>query len=143
MDRCLVSKDITFQLMEKAKEAMKAAYVPYSGYTVGAALLAGDGTIYTGCNIENAAYSPTCCAERVAFFKAVSSGQRKFTAIAVCGGKDCHIADAFPPCGVCRQVMQEFCDPSEFVIIVMKPDTYEEFLLKELLPYGFDNSHMC
>ena len=143
MARNLIDSKIVDQLIAEAKVAMTKAYVPYSGYTVGAARLAKDGTIITGCNIENAAYSPTCCAERVAFFKAVSSGIKEFTTIAVCGGKGGVIADAFPPCGVCRQVMQEFCDPEKFVIIVIKPDTYDEFLLKELLPYGFDNSHMC
>lgn len=142
MGRGLIDKAVVDKLIAQAKDAMKMAYVPYSGYTVGAALLAKDGTIVTGCNIENAAYSPTCCAERVAFFKAVSSGVKDFTAIAVCGGKNGTIADAFPPCGVCRQVMQEFCNPKEFVVIVIKPDSYDEYLLEELLPLGFDNSHM-
>ena len=96
------------KLIELAKEAMLHAYVPYSGYKVGAALLCADGTVYQGCNIENASYTPTICAERSAFFKAVYDGPREFTAIAVCGGKDGVITGAFPPCGVCRQVMREF-----------------------------------
>ena len=91
------------KLIELAKEAMQHAYVPYSGYKVGAALLCADGTVYQGCNIENAAYGPTNCAERTAFFKAVYDGHRDFTAIAVCGGKDGIITGAFPPCGVCRR----------------------------------------
>ena len=89
----------------------KFAYVPYSGFTVGAALLTKSGKVYLGCNIENAAYGPSNCAERTAIFKAVSEGEREFAAIAVVGGKDGNAADIFPPCGVCRQVMQEFCEP--------------------------------
>ena len=94
------------KLMDLAKEAMEHAYAPYSGYKVGAALLCADGTVYQGCNIENAAYGPTNCAERTAIFKAVYDGHRHFTAIAVCGGKDGMITGPFPPCGVCRQVMR-------------------------------------
>ena len=97
-------------LCARAVEAMGHAYAPYSGYKVGAALLCADGTVYQGCNIENASYTPTVCAERTAFFKAVYDGHRDFTAIAVCGGKDGVITGAFPPCGVCRQVMREFCE---------------------------------
>ena len=94
------------KLAELAKEAMTHAYVPNSGYKVGAALLCKDGTVYQGCNIENAAYGPTNCAERTAFFKAVYDGQRDFAGIAGCGGKDGIITGGFPPCGVCRQVMR-------------------------------------
>ena len=93
-------------LMELAVEAMGHSYSPYSHYKVGAALLCSDGTVYQGCNIENAAYSPTNCAERTAFFKAIYDGRRDFVAIAVCGGKDGIISGTFPPCGVCRQVMR-------------------------------------
>ena len=100
------------ELVRQALAAMKFAYVPYSGFTVGAALLTKSGKVYLGCNIENAAYGPSNCAERTAFFKAVSEGEREFSAIAVVGGKDGDAADIFPPCGVCRQVMQEFCAPS-------------------------------
>lgn len=97
------------ELLRLAVEAMGRAYVPYSGYQVGAALLCADGTVYQGCNIENASYTPTICAERNAFFKAVYDGKREFSAIAVVGGKNGVISGIFPPCGVCRQVMREFC----------------------------------
>ena len=126
------------KLMDMAKEAMAGAYAPYSGYKVGAALLCKDGAVYTGCNIENAAYSPTVCAERTAFFKAVSEGKRDFTAIAVCGGKDGVITGAFPPCGVCRQVMQEFCKGDFLVYLTDANDGIEILTLSALLPYGFD-----
>ena len=126
------------KLCALAREAMTHAYVPYSGYQVGAALLCADGTVYQGCNIENASYSPTVCAERTAFFKAVYDGHRDFAAIAVCGGKDGVITGAFPPCGVCRQVMMEFCNPETFeVIAAVSEDDYRVFKLKELLPEGF------
>ena len=124
------------ELMALAKEAMTHAYVPYSGYKVGAALLCADGTVYQGCNIENAAYSPTNCAERTAFFKAVYDGHRDFTAIAVCGGKDGAITGAFPPCGVCRQVMREFCG-DDFRIYLVNDKGFETVTLAQLLPYGF------
>ena len=125
------------KLIELAKEAMTRAYAPYSGYKVGAALLCTDGTVYQGCNIENAAYGPTVCAERTAFFKAVSEGERDFAAIAVVGGKGGEITGIFPPCGICRQVMQEFCK-KDFVIIVAKSEEdYQKYTLKEILPFGF------
>ena len=130
------------QLVELAKEAMEHAYVPYSGYKVGAALLCADGTVYQGCNIENAAYSPTNCAERTAFFKAVYDGHRDFTAIAVCGGKDGLITGAFPPCGVCRQVMREFCT-EDFLVYLVSPEGFETVTLGELLPHSFSaGEHM-
>ena len=124
------------QLMEMAKDAMIHSYSPYSGYKVGAALLCADGTVYQGSNIENASYTPTICAERTAFFKAVFDGQRDFTAIAVCGGKDGVITGQFPPCGVCRQVMREFCR-DDFVIYLVGPQGYETVTLAELLPHSF------
>ena len=124
------------ELIELAKEAMTHAYVPYSGYQVGAALLTADGRVYQGCNIENAAYSPTNCAERTAFFKAVYDGHRDFTAIAVCGGKDGVITGAFPPCGVCRQVMREFCG-DDFLIYLVNEKGFETVTLSDLLPFGF------
>ena len=124
------------KLCALAKEAMTHAYAPYSGYKVGAALLCADGTVYQGCNIENSSYSPTNCAERTAFFKAIYDGQRNFTAIAVCGGKDGVITGKFPPCGVCRQVMREFCE-QDFKIYMIHPDGYEERTLAELLPDSF------
>ena len=124
------------ELCKLAIEAMAHAYVPYSGYKVGAALLCADGTVYQGCNIENAAYSPTNCAERTAFFKAVYDGHRDFTAIAVCGGKDGVITGAFPPCGVCRQVMREFCG-EDFLIYLVNEKGFETVTLSDLLPFGF------
>ena len=104
----------TSQLIETAIEQLKYSYTPYSGFKVGAALLAKNGTVYTGCNIENAAYTPTNCAERTAFFKAVSEGVKEFDAICIVGGKNGVLTEYAPPCGVCRQVMMEFCDPEEF-----------------------------
>ena len=124
------------ELIEQAKAAMEKAYAPYSGYKVGAALLCKDGSVFQGCNIENSAFSPTICAERAAFAAAVSAGKREFTAIAVCGGKEGKIEGAFPPCGVCRQVMKEFCD-EDFKVYLINPDGYEETTLGALLPMSF------
>ena len=124
------------ELIEKAKQAMEKAYAPYSGFQVGAALKCADGSIYTGCNIENASFSPTICAERTAFAKAVSEGKRDFTAIAVCGGKGGHITGLCTPCGVCRQVMAEFCK-EDFQVILVKPEGYETRTLAQLLPDSF------
>ena len=125
------------KLVELAQEAMTHSYSPYSGFKVGAALLCADGTVYQGCNIENASYGPTVCAERTAMFKAVYDGRRDFTAIAVCGGRDGVITGFFPPCGVCRQVMNEFCK-SDFRIYMVGPDsTYETHTLGEILPFSF------
>ena len=130
------------QLIGLAKEAMTHAYAPYSGFHVGAALLCADGTVYQGCNIENAAYGPTNCAERTAFFKAVYDGHRDFTAIAVVGGKDGVIAGPFPPCGVCRQVMREFVK-DDFMIYMGGKDGYEAMTMAQILPAGFKASeHM-
>ena len=124
-------------LMELAVEAMDHSYSPYSHYKVGAALLCSDGTVYQGCNIENAAYSPTNCAERTAFFKAIYDGRRDFTAIAVCGGKDGVISGTFPPCGVCRQVMREFC-PQDFLIYLHDDQgAVVSYTLAQLLPQSF------
>lgn len=125
------------ELITQALEAMDRAYAPYSGYKVGAALLCKDGTVYQGCNIENAAYSPTVCAERTAFFRAVCDGQRDFAAIAVCGGKNAVITGFFPPCGVCRQVMREFCADDFTVYLIGKDRTYQRLTLSELLPFSF------
>ena len=125
------------QLITLAREAMGKAYAPYSGFHVGAALLCSDGSVYQGCNIENAAFSPTNCAERTAFFKAVYDGHRDFTAIAVCGGMGGNITGFTTPCGVCRQVMKEFCK-NDFLIYVVGPeDAYEIYTLAQLLPSGF------
>lgn len=131
------------ELVSRAIAAMEHAYVPYSGYRVGAALLCADGTVYTGCNIENASYTPTVCAERTAIFKAVSEGHRDFAAIAVCGGKNGVITGTFPPCGVCRQVMREFCGDDFPVYLIGADASYETVTLAQLLPYGFDaQKHM-
>jgi len=131
------------KLVEMAVEAMQHAYAHYSGYKVGAALLCADGSVYCGCNIENASYSPTNCAERTAFFKAVYDGHRDFTAIAVCGGKDGVITGAFPPCGVCRQVMREFCGDDFCVYMAGPGGSYETVTLSQLLPYSFSaREHM-
>ncbi len=127
----------TEKLIALAKEAMTHSYDPYSGYKVGAALLCADGTVYQGCNIENASFSPTICAERTAIFKAVYDGKRDFVAIAVCGGKDGVIEGKFPPCGVCRQVMREFCKDDFQVILVDKDDKYDVMTLAQILPASF------
>lgn len=125
-------------LIRMAIEAMGRSYSPYSGFRVGAALLTKDGTVYQGCNIENAAYTPTNCAERTAFFKAVSEGKREFEAICIVGGPDGVLTDYTAPCGVCRQVMMEFCDPDTFrIILAVDEEHCREFRLKELLPMGF------
>ncbi|MBQ8232988.1 MAG: cytidine deaminase [Lachnospiraceae bacterium] len=126
------------ELIRKALEARNSAYVPYSGYQVGAALLTEDKKIYCGCNVENASYGATNCAERTAFFKAVSEGERKFKAIAIAGGlKGKPITDYAWPCGICRQVMQEFCGPDFQIIVVKSEDDYKVMSLAELLPHGF------
>lgn len=126
------------ELITAAIQMTKRSYAPYSHFQVGAALLARDGNIYTGCNIENAAYTPTNCAERTAFFKAVSEGNREFRAIAIVGGQNGKLTDYTAPCGVCRQVMMEFCDPKEFVIIMAtSQEHYMIKTLEELLPMGF------
>ena len=129
----------TRELIKAALEARKFSYAPYSGFQVGAALLCKDGTVDRGCNIENAAFSPTNCAERTAFFKAVSEGKKEFEAIAIVGGPAGKEPENFcAPCGVCRQVMMEFCDPETFQIIMGKADlTGEAHTLKEVLPWGF------
>ena len=125
------------ELCALAIDAMKMAYVPYSGYTVGAALLTSTGKVFTGCNIENASFTPTVCAERTAIFKAVSEGERKFEMIAVAGGKGGVVNGAFPPCGVCRQVMAEFCSPEFLVLFVVGDGKYTEHTLGEILPNAF------
>ena len=126
------------KLIGIAIEQLKFSYVPYSGFRVGAALLTKDGKIYGGCNIENASYTPTNCAERTAFFKAVSEGEREFRAICIVGGKDGILTKYASPCGVCRQVMMEFCDPETFqIILATGEDHYDVFTLQELLPRGF------
>ena len=126
------------ELVKAAYEAQKYSYSPYSGFEVGAAILGKNGKIYFGCNIENAAYSPSNCAERTAFFKAISEGCQEFEAIAIVGNKKGEKGDFCPPCGVCRQVMAEFCDPESFRIILGRSgEEYYSCFLKDLLPLGF------
>ena len=129
-------------LIELAKEAKNHAYAPYSRYQVGAALLCADGTVYQGCNIENAAYGPTNCAERTAIFKAVYDGHRDFTAIAVCGGAEGKIAGAFPPCGVCRQVLREFCKDDFLVYLTDARGDLQSHTLAQLLPHSFQSEYI-
>lgn len=132
------------ELIEAALQARKASYSPYSGYQVGAALLTRDGKVYTGCNIENAAFTPTVCAERTAFFKAVSQGERHFAAIAIAGSPAGEMTQFSWPCGVCRQVMMEFCSPESFTVIVAKSETeYRKRTLSELLPEGFGPENLA
>lgn len=132
------------ELILEAKKARTHAYAPYSHHSVGAALLTKSGKIYHGCNIENAGFSPTICAERNAFFKAVYDGEREFDRIAVVGGLEGTDENApCAPCGVCRQVMMEFCNPDTFKIILANgPDAQLEMTLKELLPLGFGPSNI-
>ena len=133
-----MDKNLTQMLIEKAMEQLQFSYTPYSNFKVGAALLAKNGTIYGGCNIESASYTPTNCAERTAFFKAVSEGVREFDAICIVGGKDGVLTEYAAPCGVCRQVMMEFCNPETFqIILATGKEQYEVFTLKEMLPLGF------
>lgn len=129
-------------LVQEAFKVREKAYAPYSNFKVGACLEAENGKIYCGCNVENAGYSATNCAERTAFFQAVSDGNKKFCRIAIVGG-GVRADKICPPCGVCRQVMMEFCDPDTFEIILGKEDgTYQIYLLKELLPLGFGPDHI-
>lgn len=130
------------ELCALAVKAMENAYVPYSGYKVGAALLTKSGKIYTGCNIENSSYSPTVCAERTAIFKAVSEGEREFLRIAVAGGKNGKITGEFPPCGVCRQVMAEFCGSDFKILVVGGENSFTEYALSEILPFSFNPDHI-
>ncbi len=123
-------------LMERAIAAREMAYAPYSGFRVGAALLGKSGKVYTGCNVENAGYSPTNCAERTALFKAVSEGEREFLSIAIVGGRYETIADLCAPCGVCRQALAEFCD-KDFRIILGNGERLQIYTLDELLPLAF------
>ena len=126
------------KLIKTAIRQLDFSYTPYSRFKVGAALLAENGQVYSGCNIENAAYTPTNCAERTAFFKAVSEGVVSFRAICIVGGKDGVLTEYAPPCGVCRQVMREFCDPETFeVILAVDEETWQVYTLKEILPAGF------
>lgn len=138
-----MTEELKIKLFNEAKNMLNFSYTPYSNFKVGAALLSESGKIFTGCNIENAAYGPSNCAERTAFFKAVSEGILKFKAIMVIGGPGGIIKDYCPPCGVCRQVMMEFCNPETFSIFLAKSETdIVEYKLKELLPLSFGNSDL-
>ena len=133
-----LSREMIGQMIDLAVEMMQRAYAPYSHFTVGAALLTKAGNLYGGCNVENAAYSPGSCAERTAICKAVSEGEREFRAIAIVGGREAVMDGSCPPCGVCRQVMREFCDPESFrVILATGREEYKIMTLQELLPESF------
>lgn len=129
------------ELLLTAVAARELAYAPYSNHKVGAALLGKSGKVYTGCNVENAAYTPTNCAERTAVFKAVSEGEREFSAIAIVGGLGDNLSELCAPCGVCRQVLAEFCD-SDMRIVMGTPDKIKVCTLSELLPHSFGKSDL-
>lgn len=139
-----ISNDSTCrQLIKEAIKSLEYAYTPYSNHKVGAALLTKDLKIYRGCNVENAAFTPTNCAERTAYFKAVSEGHKEFMAIAIVGGMHGILKDYCAPCGVCRQVMMEFGDPKSFLVILAKSeDDYKVYTLEEILPFGFGPNNL-
>lgn len=138
-----MEKETIQKLIHTAIQQLAFSYTPYSHFRVGAALLGKNGEIYTGCNIENAGYTATSCAERTAFFKAVSEGIRAFRAICIVGGKEGILTEYTAPCGVCRQVMMEFCDPETFqIILAVDSEHYDVYTLKELLPLGFGPSNL-
>lgn len=132
MEKILIEK-----LIKKAIEMLNFSYAPYSNFHVGAALLTSEGRIYTGCNIENAAYGPSNCAERTAIFKAVSEGKKEFEAIAIVGGKNGKIENFCPPCGVCRQVLAEFCKKDFEIVLAKSTNEYKIMTLEQLLPESF------
>ena len=137
-----MNKENAIALAKRAEAAREASYSPYSGFAVGAALLTADGKIYTGANIESSSYTPTICAERVAFFTAVHAGERSFSAIAIVGGRGGEPLSAFcPPCGVCRQVMAEFAE-GDFEIILYDGNDVKIHTLSELLPLGFGKDNL-
>lgn len=138
MDKKTIEK-----LIDTALAQLDFSYAPYSGFNVGAALLAKNQSVYTGCNIENAAYTPTNCAERTAFFKAVSEGVRDFEAICIVGGKNQKATGYTAPCGVCRQVMMEFCNPKTFkIILAIDMENYRVYTLEDMLPQGFGPANL-
>lgn len=138
-----MEKETIQKLIHTAIQQLAFSYTPYSHFRVGAALLGKNGEIYTGCNIENAGYTATSCAERTAFFKAVSEGIREFRAICIVGGREGILTEYTAPCGVCRQVMMEFCDPETFqIILAVDSEHYDVYTLKELLPLGFGPSNL-
>lgn len=125
-----------------AKDAMKNSYAPYSNYNVGAALLCKNGSLYNGCNIENASYSLTNCAERTALFSAIANGEKEFEAICIVGGKNSEITDYAMPCGACRQVLAEFCDADFKIYVGINENDIREYKLSELIPYSFNKSKL-
>ena len=133
----MIDNNAISDLCQKAIDMRSGSYAPYSDFLVGSAVLTGDGSIYTGCNIENSAFGPSICAERTAIFKAVSEGHRDFAAIAIAGGKRDGELQYCAPCGVCRQVMREFCDSSFRICLAKSAGDYKEFTLGELLPESF------
>lgn len=134
----VINDSLIREMIREAIKMTKRSYTPYSNFKVGAALLSSHKKIYTGCNVENATFTPTNCAERTAFFKAVSEGETEFAAIAIVGGKEGNLVDYCPPCGVCRQVMMEFCDPKKFIIILARSeDDYCAYTLEQMMPLGF------
>lgn len=140
----ILSEEQIQMLIRTAIEQLKFSYTPYSNFKVGAALLTAADQVYTGCNIENAAYTPCNCAERTAFFKAVSEGVRDFKAICIVGGKDGVLTEYAAPCGVCRQVMMEFCNPEKFLVILATgAEDYKIFTLAELFPMGFGPANLA
>lgn len=136
-EKNIIEEEKIRELLELALKQREFSYAPYSGFRVGAALLAENGQIYTGCNIENAAYGPSNCAERTAIFKAVSKGVKNFQAICIAGGGNEGVTKACPPCGVCRQVMLEFCKEDFLIILAAGKEAYELYTLGELAPLGF------
>lgn len=138
-----LDRDMAAALAKKALEGLDEAYAPYSHFHVSAALLSSDGRIFTGVNVENASYPAGICAERSAVSAAVSSGAREFCAIAICGGENGKVTDYCPPCGICRQVLREFCRPEEFrILLVRTPEDWREYRLSELLPESFGPEHL-
>lgn len=137
-----MEENVIKQLISNALEARMMSYSPYSGFKVGAALMDKEGKIFTGCNIENASYPATVCAERTAIFKAVSSGSREFIGIAIVGGSGEKPMDFAYPCGVCRQVMAEFCTPEFIIIVAVSQNDYKVYRLKELLPMSFGKNEL-
>ena len=130
------------ELCRAAILAMKQSYSPYSDFKVGAALLTKDGKIYTGCNIENASFSATVCAERTAVFKAISEGETEFAMLAIAGGKNGKLQGEVPPCGVCRQVLSEFCDKDFPILLVTDENNFKQYTLGQLLPLTFGNTYI-
>lgn len=138
-----MNKELIEEMIRLAVAQLRVSYAPYSNFKVGAALLTENGKIYTGCNIENAAYTPSNCAERTAFFKAVSEGEKAFKAICIVGGKDGILTEYTAPCGVCRQVMMEFCNPTTFkIILATSTKQYKIYTLNEILPLGFGPANL-